>query len=151
MGVAAQNVGGNTLHLALSLGHNRSTSNHRCDNSDLVHMWDRVNYLLVDEISMVGAQLLENVNYALCSAKGNNLPFGKVNVIFIGDFTQLPPVGQHLLVTQILTLHVTDLKTQCQIFGKLLWYSVDMVVLLTEVERQSGTKNSRFVDLLAHL
>ena len=59
-----------------------------------MRMWEGVDYLLVDEISMVGAQFLETINNALCSVKGNNSPFSNVSVIFIGDFVQLPPVAQ---------------------------------------------------------
>ncbi|KAF8415488.1 hypothetical protein L210DRAFT_3431330, partial [Boletus edulis BED1] len=66
MGVAALNIGGNTLHSALLLGRGGTRSSQKRDNSDLMRLWDGVDYLLVDEISTVGAQFLENVNDALC-------------------------------------------------------------------------------------
>ena len=151
MGVTAQNIGGNTLHSVLNLGQNTSKPSQKHDNSDLMHMWDGVDYLLVDEVSMVGVQMMQSISEALCAANGNNLPFGNVSIIFVGDFTQLPPIGQHLLVSCISIQQVTDPRVQWQIFGKLLWYTVDTVVLLLEVKRQSGDKNACFVQLLAQL
>ena len=64
-------------------------------------MWEGIDYLLVDKVSMVGSQMLESVSDALCTAKGNNSPFGNISVIFVGDFGQLPPVGQHSLISCI--------------------------------------------------
>lgn len=62
-------------------------------------MWDGIDYLIVDEISTVGTQFLKIINEALCATKGNGLPFGNINIIFVGDFTQLPPIGQRSLMT----------------------------------------------------
>jgi hypothetical protein len=56
-------------------------------------MWEGVDYLFIDEISMIGCSLLYNISEALIEAKGNTSPFGGINVIFAGDFAQLPPVG----------------------------------------------------------
>ena len=48
--------------------------------------------LIMDEISMVGSQLLTLVDLILKNIHNNNLPMGGVQVIFSGDFYQLPPV-----------------------------------------------------------
>ena len=135
MGVAAQNIGGNTLHSVLNLGQNTSKPSQKRDNSDLMCMWDGVDYLLMDEVSTVEVQMMQSISEALCAAKGNNLPFGNVSIIFVGDFTQLPPIGRRSLVSHIPIQQVTDPRVQWQIFGKLLWYTVDTVVLLSEVKR----------------
>ncbi|TVY36274.1 ATP-dependent DNA helicase [Lachnellula occidentalis] len=51
-----------------------------------------VDVLIIEEISMVESQFLERLNLLLQSVMGNTLPFGGKQVIFLGDFHQLPPV-----------------------------------------------------------
>ena len=68
-----------------------------------------------------------------------DLPFGGINIIFAGDFAQLPPVGGAPLYsgtvgTQVhsgLTPH-----TQETAIGKALWHQVTTVVILRENMRQ---------------
>jgi len=48
--------------------------------------------LIIDEISMLSAETLDNVDKVLRYAHGNDMPFGGIQVIFVGDFYQLPPV-----------------------------------------------------------
>lgn len=96
-GVAAQNIGGMTLHTALSL-HQRTTSRTGTTSgtynqqSELSQMWEKVDYLFIDEVSMIGCDLMLTIHDALVDAKGNTAPFGGINIIFAGDFAQLPPV-----------------------------------------------------------
>lgn len=49
-------------------------------------------YLIVDEISMISADFLEKMDAVLKYIRQNTQPFGGLNVIFVGDFLQLPPV-----------------------------------------------------------
>ena len=52
-----------------------------------------IDLLVIDEVSMLRADLLDAVDYRLKSARGNfGRPFGGVQVLFIGDLFQLPPV-----------------------------------------------------------
>ena len=60
---------------------------------DLTAMWEGVDYLFIDEVSMIGSHFLCQISKALSNAKGNTSPFGGINIIFAGDFAQLPPVG----------------------------------------------------------
>lgn len=48
--------------------------------------------IVIDEVSMVRADLLEMMHKILSTALGNNLPFGGIKMILIGDLFQLPPV-----------------------------------------------------------
>jgi hypothetical protein len=49
--------------------------------------------LIIDEVSMLRADLLDAIDTVLKSVRRkNNLPFGGVQVLFIGDLLQLPPV-----------------------------------------------------------
>lgn len=52
----------------------------------------RMTRLVIDEISMVRADVLDGVDARLRAARGNPAPFGGVQVVIVGDFLQLPPV-----------------------------------------------------------
>ncbi|KAF9057092.1 hypothetical protein BJ165DRAFT_1304684, partial [Panaeolus papilionaceus] len=62
-GVASKNVDGNTLHSALSLRCDLNSSKNR---TELRNRWEKVQYLFVDEVSMIGCRLLARVGEALC-------------------------------------------------------------------------------------
>jgi ATP-dependent DNA helicase PIF1 len=53
---------------------------------------NRLKVLIVEEISMVESQFLERLNLFMQHIVGNKRPFGGKQVIFLGDFHQLPPV-----------------------------------------------------------
>jgi ATP-dependent exoDNAse (exonuclease V) alpha subunit len=57
-------------------------------------MWNGVDYLVVDEVSMIGCHLLLKISEALNDARENQTPFEGINIVFIGDFSQLPPLGE---------------------------------------------------------
>ena len=55
--------------------------------------WLSIDLLLIDEISMLGANMLTKLDTVARLARGNDLPMGGIQVVFSGDFLQLPPVG----------------------------------------------------------
>ena len=48
--------------------------------------------LIIDEVSMLRADLLDAMDFMMQTVRKRNLPFGGVQVLFIGDLLQLPPV-----------------------------------------------------------
>jgi len=56
-------------------------------------MWRQTELLVVDEVSMLSLKLFDALNQIGKAVRGNNRPFGGIQVIFSGDFYQLPPVG----------------------------------------------------------
>ncbi|KAG1839104.1 hypothetical protein DFJ58DRAFT_617106, partial [Suillus subalutaceus] len=78
-------------------------------------------------------------------------PFGGINIVFAGDFAQLPPVGQRGLHCKVNTYTATTTKGQKAMFGKLLWLSISTIVLLKIVMRQTGDHNACFVEVLGRL
>ncbi|KAJ8481746.1 hypothetical protein ONZ45_g15197 [Pleurotus djamor] len=111
--------------------------------------WEEIEYLLIDEVSMVGCGLLHDISEALMIAKGSQLAFGGMNVIFCGDFAQLPPVKQLALFTQFDSKRCLSMKpNDALLLGRNLWLQVDCVVELTEVMRQAGVENAYFISLL---
>jgi hypothetical protein len=146
-GVAAKNINGTTMHTALALNQHKKKgkSGNGKTKTDLITMWMGVDYLFVDEVSMIGCNLLLQIHEVLVDAKGCTEPFGGINVIFAGDFAQLPPVGQTKLFSRV------KLSKEPIIFGQLLWRSITTVVMLTEQMRQAGPENQPFVEMLSRL
>lgn len=59
----------------------------------LCEEWKNVEFMLLDEASLTGLELLADIDHALRFAKEQpNLWFGGVAIIFAGDFFQYPPV-----------------------------------------------------------
>lgn len=56
--------------------------------------WKKVECLIIDEISMMSKQILETLDYLGRHLRKNmNKPFGGIQVVFSGDFYQLPPIN----------------------------------------------------------
>ncbi len=110
-GVAAINAGGVTIHSFFQLPFgpiipNGSTGTDHHDtkespqNSRSIHRFSRakidiirsLDLLVIDEVSMVRADLLDGVDEVLRRFRRNNKPFGGVQLLMIGDMHQLAPV-----------------------------------------------------------
>ncbi|QRV90748.1 Helitron helicase-like domain at N-terminus [Ceratobasidium sp. AG-Ba] len=92
-GIAASLIDGNTLHTLcrlMSLDRNNQLSQKALD--ELRRIWKDVEYLIIDEISMVSRDKLAKIDLVLQAAKECSLPFGGIHVILAGDFHQFPPV-----------------------------------------------------------
>ena len=97
-GVAAINAGGVTLHSFFQMpfgpfipGSEAHTSQHRF-SKEKKNIIKSLDLLIIDEISMVRADLLDGVDSVLRRYRGSELPFGGVQLLMIGDLHQLAPV-----------------------------------------------------------
>lgn len=96
-GIAAVNISGGTLHAFLGIRDDNKLTQEDVDNI-LSNPWTlkrlrTCEILIIDEISMVSAALLDVCAMLLMAAKGNEQPFGGVKLVVVGDFFQLPPVN----------------------------------------------------------
>ena len=57
--------------------------------------WKQTNVLIIDEVSMMSKRLFELLDQIGKKIRNNSKPFGGIQVIFSGDFYQLPPIGDH--------------------------------------------------------
>ena len=92
-GIAAINVEGQTLHSFFRLPPRfiQKDDIHRLPKSK--KMFECLDTLVIDEVSMVRADLLDGVDYALRINRGRpDVPFGGVQLILFGDLFQLPPI-----------------------------------------------------------
>lgn len=140
-GIAAVIINGYTMH-ALSMSSPQGKSK---DIAKLAALWNGVNYLIIDEISMVSALFLSQFSARLNQAKGDdvlkqNRPFGGVNVIFTGDFAQLAPPRQlslysHQLVKNPSFQEGKNPEGVSAMHGAFLWRQVTTVVKLVKNQR----------------
>ena len=56
--------------------------------------WLCTELLIIDEVSMLTAELLDKLNQLAKKIRSNQKPFGGIQVMFVGDFYQLPPVNK---------------------------------------------------------
>ncbi|MBC6996143.1 PIF1 family ATP-dependent DNA helicase [Neolewinella lacunae] len=91
-GVAALNVQGQTIHSLFGFPPRLLQSKDIRPNRRYKRLFTNLETLVIDEISMVRADVMEGIDYALKLNRGNSLPFGGVQVILFGDLFQLPPV-----------------------------------------------------------
>ncbi|KAH9289470.1 hypothetical protein KI387_033587, partial [Taxus chinensis] len=95
-GKAAYNAGGTTFHSALLLPFNKSLLTplgaERLDT--LSKHYQQLQLVFIDEISLVGAQLLYHTDNRLRDIKQTpTVHFGNIDMVFCGDFYQAQPVN----------------------------------------------------------
>ncbi|MGP5605631.1 AAA family ATPase [Corynebacterium casei] len=96
-GVAALNVGGFTIHKAFGFRPGMYPDDLKSGgkyhaSSATAKLLQTVEILVVDEISMVRADLFDMINLALQRLRKDTRPFGGVQLVLVGDLLQLPPV-----------------------------------------------------------
>jgi len=91
-GIASINIQGQTIHSFFKFGHQFQSykAQGMKDDSDV---YRKMKYLIIDEISMVRADIFDSIN-TLLQKNRNRLDevFGGVKVIVFGDLFQLPPI-----------------------------------------------------------
>lgn len=95
-GIAALNIKGATLHRTFGLPFSVATEEDYYDvNQSCIDLFSEglITTIVIDEISMVRADMFVTVDEKLRKITGyQDLPFGGLQVIVVGDFFQLPPV-----------------------------------------------------------
>jgi ATP-dependent DNA helicase PIF1 len=140
-GIAALNIKGQTLHSLFRLAPNLHRHGKLAPNARVCSLLKRVETLVIDEISMVRADLLDAVDERLREAHKNDLPFGGVQIIMFGDVYQLPPVVEPDLMQYFEAVHHGYF-----FFHALVWKQAEFKIYeLTQVFRQ---KDPVFKDIL---
>lgn len=95
-GVAAINVGGMTVHRFFSFPINVTVEMVSSDyRPKYMKEIKNLETLIIDEISMLRADLLDCLDLSLRRyGPKSNQPFGGVQMVFVGDLLQLPPVAK---------------------------------------------------------
>lgn len=90
-GVAALNAGGQTIHSFFHLPP-RIMAPEDLELKRTPKAWKNVEYIFIDEISMVRCDVIDLVDKRLRSVRDPDLQFGGAKLVMFGDFFQLPPV-----------------------------------------------------------
>ena len=90
-GIAAINVTGQTIHSFFRLPP-RIITPEALEGQRPNRMWKKVDLVIIDEISMVRADIIDGMDMVLRKARRTHEPFGGARMMFVGDFHQLPPV-----------------------------------------------------------
>lgn len=145
-GIAALNVGGQTIHSFFrfkpgNLEIDKLKSDYRTD------LFENIETLIIDEVSMVRSDLMHGIDTALRMNRHRpNEPFGGVQMIFIGDLYQLPPVMRNDEREHILSKYDGEQFYDAPVFKEYGYHFIE----LTQIFRQSESE-VRFKQLLENI
>ncbi len=91
-GLAAINVGGETIHSFFNFPIGFIENKAITVNPEKSIILRTINTIVLDEVSMIRADLMDAIDMTLRKSRNTTLPFGGIQMIFIGDLHQLPPV-----------------------------------------------------------
>ncbi|CAF4215135.1 unnamed protein product, partial [Adineta steineri] len=155
--IAAAEIGGLTIHSFL--GEPRNSGKPRTiklGDSKLEKQWGLVEYLLIDEMSMVGLTLLAKLNRILSTAKhvDPQIPFGGINVIFFGDYLQYRPVYDTPLYTDFSQPSKNksgQLLSEKEIQQRAARSLILQINCVIKLSKQMRTEDERYRELLERL
>jgi len=97
-GIAATHIGGLTIHSWSGVGTRDTLSRYDLDQiatkEKLVRRIKKNRVLIIDEVSMLDGKLLDMVDVICRTIRQSTEAFGGMQVICVGDFFQLPPIGR---------------------------------------------------------
>lgn len=163
-GIAAINAGGVTLHslfhlpfgsfipdsvlpnnvnVTFQLNTSRTLIQNLKMNSQKKALLREMELLIIDEVSMLRADLLDAIDAILRYVRRSQTPFGGLQILFIGDLWQLPPVVKNEEWAVLKTYYSNSFFFSALAFNKteLLYLELD------KIYRQT---NSEFIELLNH-
>jgi hypothetical protein len=145
-GVAAINAGGMTIHSLFQLpfgpiipaGNSRPEQHYSAEKKELL---GSLELLIIDEISMVRPDVLDQVDLILRNIKDNTHPFGGVQLLLIGDLSQLSPIIREEEWAMLRSYYATPYFFSSLVLQKAPYVRIE----LDKVFRQ---KEQAFVDIL---
>ena len=143
-GVAAVNVNGQTIHSFCGFKPDITLKKVKrlADDNKKVKVLQKLDAIVIDEISMTRADLLDCFEKFLrLNRRSENVPFGGLQIIFIGDLYQLPPVVTSQEKRAFETLYESPYFFSGKSFNPDLFNFIE----LEEVYRQS---DNNFIRLL---
>ena len=148
-GIAAVNAGAMTIHSFFQFGLGpfvqgviEPKSDFRINKSKL-ELIRHLQLLIIDEVSMVRADLMDHIDVELRRIRRNSKPFGGVQLLMIGDLQQLPPIA-HGGEDELLRQYYKTLFFFSSAALKSMKYSC---IELKNVYRQT---DRHFIDILNH-
>jgi ATP-dependent DNA helicase PIF1 len=98
-GIAATHIGGMTIHSWSGIGVRDNLTAYDLEQigskEATVKRLKKAKVLVIDEISMLDGKILDGVDRICRSVRQSSEPFGGLQVVFVGDFFQLPPITKN--------------------------------------------------------
>lgn len=142
-GVAAVNINGQTIHSFFGFKPDITLSKiKKAYNDQKKNIYKKIDTIVIDEISMARADLIDCVDKFLrLNGRNKNAPFGGIQMIFIGDLYQLPPViaGKEKEI-------FTKQYQSGYFFSSRAFENIDMEFI--ELEKIYRQKDQKFINLL---
>lgn len=149
-GLAAATIGGITLHKWSHTGiGNRSAevlARAISKRRDATMTWRNTKVLIIDEISMIDGKFLSKLEYIARVVRKNDKPFGGIQLVFTGDFFQLPPVSKSITSSDSTKGNSNGEAEALFCFESEAWKKcIQKTILLTKVFRQ---QDNELIDIL---
>ncbi len=149
-GLAALNINGRTLHSIFRPPMSEGIIPPDYDRymNEFDRQFNNIKYnmhaLIIDEISMVRADLFDFIDRQLRHIKDKDVPFGGVQMVIIGDFYQLPPVVR---ADEKKKLKLAGYESEFVFDSNAFKNGAFDILVLDEVLRQKG--DDTFINLLS--
>lgn len=132
-GIAGTHINGTTIHAWSGIGIKDFITKHDLENFEekqpLYQKWNNTEVLIIDEISMLSSVFLESLDKVAKHMRRNDKPFGGLQVVFCGDFFQLPPIVKN-------TKGIESMRDAFAYSAKAWKEAKPVVCYLTEQHRQ---------------
>ncbi|WP_168625940.1 AAA family ATPase [Cryobacterium sp. BB307] len=147
-GVAALNVGGQTIHSLFRLPIGVIADHELEQSAELRKLLNTIDTLVIDEVSMVNADLLDAIDRSLRQARARrHEPFGGVQIVLFGDPYQLAPVpgdGDE-------RAYFADQYRSMWFFDARVWAEAELkIVELTTIHRQHEEEFKYLLNAVRH-
>lgn len=144
-GIAAINVQGETIHTFCGFPPHMITSKDIKERGR-TKFYQSIDTLVIDEISMVRADMLDNVDTFFRKNRRSIEPFGGVQVVFVGDLYQLPPV-----VSGINEKEIIESMYDSPYFFSAHVFQDDFEMEMFELMKVYRQEERRFLDILEEI
>lgn len=142
-GIAALNIEGKTLHSLCSLPPAGWIRQADIKYTRMHRLAQEAKLLIIDEISMVNANVLDATSAFFRKNRGGNEPFGGLSVVVVGDLFQLPPVVENNVEPIFQRAYSGTAKFfAAKSIQKIPYYAIEMKKAFRQVDQE-------YVDLLA--
>lgn len=98
-GIASTHINGSTIHSWSGIGIKDKITPYDLDaleeKQNVYKRWTSTQVLIIDEVSMLHASFIDMLDTVAKHMRRNQKPFGGIQVVFTGDFFQLPPVVKY--------------------------------------------------------
>jgi len=147
-GVAALNVGGQTIHSLFRLPIGVIADHEIAQSAEVRKLLNTIDTLVIDEVSMVNADLMDAMDRALRQARQRaSEPFGGVQVVLFGDPYQLAPVPGDADERA----YFADTYRSMWFFDAKVWREADLKIFeLTEIHRQHENDFKAMLNAVRH-